>query len=177
MAKLSGERANDPVCLKRRAGVVGPTRTGREPVRKPRREPRRRSCGCQHVTVSRLDLRCPSGCEDGRFEALNAPLIVDGTGRYVEHDASQATFVCVRCQAVAVDLAGAAREMRAGERIAPMTLTCPACGLELLPPEDEPLTELLECPACETRFSFEEGIDRLHGGGGAPPWAEAPPPG
>jgi DNA-directed RNA polymerase subunit RPC12/RpoP len=119
-------------------------------------------------SVALLDLRCPNGCEEGRFEALNAPLIVDRAGRYVEHDASTATYVCARCQSVAVDLAGAAREMRhAEERGAPVVLRCPACGLEMLPPEDDPMTDVVECPACETRFSVEEGMDHLLGGGGA----------
>jgi len=119
--------------------------------------------------VSSLDLHCPNGCEDGRFEALNAPLIVDRSGRYVSHDDGSATYVCARCQSVAVDLASAAREMQYGEERTLVTLQCPACGLEMLPPEDDPLAALLECPACETRFAVEEGMSRLHGdGGGAP---------
>jgi DNA-directed RNA polymerase subunit RPC12/RpoP len=119
--------------------------------------------------VAALDLRCPSGCDDGRFEALNAPLIVDRTGRYLFHDATAATYLCSRCQAVAVDLAGAARELRTREEWTPEVLTCPACGLEMLPPEDDPLAGVVECPACETRFSLEEGMDRLHGNSGGAP--------
>jgi len=111
-------------------------------------------------------LQCPSGCDDARFEALNAPLIVDRTGRYVSHDASVATYVCARCQSVAVDLAGAAEQMQYAEERAQITLTCPACGLQMLPPVDDPLAALLECPACETRFAIEEGMTRLHGDGG-----------
>ena len=115
-----------------------------------------------------LDLHCPSGCEDGRFEALNAPVTVDRSGRYLEHDGSLATYVCVRCQSVAVDLAGAARELQYGDDRSQVTITCPACGLEMLPPEDDPLASQLECPACETRFALEEGMARLHGDGGRP---------
>ena len=111
-----------------------------------------------------LELRCPSGCPDGRFEALNAPLIVDRSGRYVEHEADTATYVCVRCQSVAIDVAAAAREMRRQESAQPELLACPVCGLEMLPPEDEPQAALVECPACETRFGIEEGRRFLHGG-------------
>ncbi|HKR99495.1 MAG TPA: hypothetical protein VJU79_08270 [Candidatus Dormibacteraeota bacterium] len=120
--------------------------------------------------MSSLDLHCPNDCEDGRFEALNAPLTVDRNGRYLEHDGSAATYVCVHCQSVAVDLAGAARELQYGEERSQVTITCPACGLEMLPPEDDPLATLLECPACETRFAVEEGMARLHGGGGPVPF-------
>ncbi len=112
-----------------------------------------------------LDLQCPNGCDAARFEALNAELIVDRAGRYVEHHAKAATYVCASCQAIAIDIAGAAREMRAGDEHVPETVTCPACGLEMLPPEDDPFASLLECPACETRFSVEEGMSHLHGGG------------
>ena len=117
--------------------------------------------------MSTLDLRCPSGCDDGRFEALNTPLIVDASGRYIEHRAEGATYVCARCQCVAVDLGGAAREMRRGEESSVLTLNCPACGLSMLPPEDEPLASLLECPACETRFQIDEAMTRLHSAGGS----------
>jgi len=116
--------------------------------------------------VSKIDLQCPNGCEDGRFEALNAPVIVDRSGRYITHDAANATYICARCQSVAVDVAGAAREMQYGERRSQATIMCPACGLEMLPPEDDPFASLLECPACETRFAIEEGMARLHGDGG-----------
>lgn len=113
------------------------------------------------------DLQCPNGCPDGRFEALNAPLVVDRAGRYVSHDASRATFVCARCQGVAVDVAAAAREMERDHRYSgdlPDVLTCPGCGTEMLPPEDDPLAALLECPMCGQRFSPEEGRGRLLGG-------------
>jgi hypothetical protein len=33
----------------------------------------------------------------------------------------------------------------------------------MLPPEDDPLAAVVECPVCETRFSIEEGSPRLHG--------------
>jgi hypothetical protein len=110
-------------------------------------------------------LACPNNCPDGRFEALNAPMLVDRTGRYAGHDDSRATYVCAVCQSVAVDVAAAAREMRRnhGERV--VTLTCPSCGMRMLPPEDDPMASLVECPACETRFEVEEGTARLHGGG------------
>lgn len=114
--------------------------------------------------MRQLELRCPSGCEDGRFEALNAPLIVDRAGRYVEHDPGAATYVCVRCQSVAVDVASAAREMRMRETVQGDTLVCPACGLEMLMPEEDPGAAVVECPACETRFGVEEGRRFLHGG-------------
>jgi DNA-directed RNA polymerase subunit RPC12/RpoP len=115
--------------------------------------------------VALLDLRCPNGCPDGRFEALNAPMVVDRAGRYVEHDARSATYVCMRCQAVAIDVGAAARAMHEGEVIQPIVLECPACGTEMLPPDDDPDAPFLECPACGARFAFEEGMRRLHGGG------------
>jgi hypothetical protein len=126
--------------------------------------------------VSTLELRCPNGCDDGRFEALNAPLIVDRAGRYLGHEAGAATYLCERCQSVAIDLAAAAREMQRREESGPQTLKCPGCGLEMLPPEDDPFAILLECPSCETRFSGEEGMTRLHGGGNGTSqgWDEAP---
>ena len=114
--------------------------------------------------MARLDLHCPNGCEDGVFEVLNAEVLVDRSGAYLRHRAGGATYVCATCQAVAVDLAGVAREMRRETTVHPEVLHCPSCGLELLPPENEPLTQVLECPACETRFGVEEGMRRLLGG-------------
>lgn len=107
-------------------------------------------------------LACPNGCPEGRFEALNAPLLVDSAGRYVGHDDSAATYVCAVCQSVAIDVAAAAREMRRRGEERVVTLTCPSCGLRMLPPEDDPLATVVECPACETRFDVEEGQARLH---------------
>jgi DNA-directed RNA polymerase subunit RPC12/RpoP len=108
-------------------------------------------------------LACPNNCPEGRFEALNAPMFVDRRGRYAGHDDSRATYVCAVCQSVAIDVAAAAREMQrqSAERV--VTLTCPACGMRMLPPEDDPLAPLIECPACETRFEVEEGTAHLHG--------------
>lgn len=117
--------------------------------------------------MARLDLHCPSGCEGGVFEALNAQMLVDRAGRYLRHRTEATTYVCAVCQSVAIDLASAAREMRRRTQVAPMSLRCPACGLEMLPPEDDAFADLLECPACETRFAFEEGMRSLHGGGRA----------
>ncbi|MBV9100640.1 MAG: hypothetical protein JOZ46_04975 [Candidatus Dormibacteraeota bacterium] len=96
---------------------------------------------------------------------MNAPLIVDGSGRYLEHDSTTATYVCMRCQSVAVDVAAAAREMRLRETLQTDTLVCPVCGLEMLLPEEDPDAAVVECPACETRFGVEEGRRFLHGGG------------
>ncbi len=111
-----------------------------------------------------MQLRCPNGCDGQRFEALNAPLIVDAAGRYVEHRSRAATYVCAQCQAVAVDIAAAAREMHRRESPAQQALVCPACGLEMLPPEDDPFAAVVECPGCETRFGVEEGTRYLLGG-------------
>ena len=114
--------------------------------------------------MARLDLQCLNGCEEGVFEVLNAEVLVDRTGAYLRHRAGAATYVCATCQAVAVDLAGVVREMRRETVVRPEVVHCPTCGIELLLPEDEPLTELLECPSCETRFGVEEGRRRLLGG-------------
>ena len=113
-----------------------------------------------------LDLHCPSGCDGGEFEQLNARVIVDGTGRYLRHEADAVTYVCATCQSVAVDLAAASREIRRDTTVQPVTLRCPSCGLQMLPPEDAPLAQLVECPACETQFGIEEGTRHLHGDGG-----------
>jgi len=113
----------------------------------------------------RRDLQCPNGCPERRFEVLNAAVIVDSRGDYLGHDARGATYVCATCQSVAVDVAAAAREMLRERVAAPSTLVCPACATKMLPPEDEPLADLLECPACGVHFAVEEGMPRLHGGG------------
>lgn len=115
----------------------------------------------------RRDLHCPNGCPEGTFEALNAPLIVGRDGAYISHDARAATYRCTSCSSVAVDLWAAAREMQHDRSAQPPTLTCPACGTMMLPPVDDPLATLVECPACGQRFAIEEGMPRLHGGGGA----------
>jgi DNA-directed RNA polymerase subunit RPC12/RpoP len=113
--------------------------------------------------VSPGHLACPNNCPEGRFEALNAPMFVDRSGRYAGHDGSQATYVCAVCQSVAVDVAAAAAEMHRRGDDNVVTLVCPSCGLRMLPPEDDPLAMVIECPACETRFEVEEGTRRLHG--------------
>ncbi len=112
------------------------------------------------------DLACPHGCAGERFEALNAPLHVDRRRRYLDHDDSHATFVCAECGAVAVDLAQVAVAMRRDAEAEPLTLVCPHCGAEMLPPLDDELAPHVECPICETRFAVEEGMRWLHGGGG-----------
>lgn len=111
------------------------------------------------------DLWCPAQCPEGRFEVLNAPLIVGRDGRYLGHDDSRATYVCAVCGGVAIDLAAAARQMREHDVAEPATLTCPACATVMLPPEDDPLAGVVECPVCGERFTTEEGTLRLHGGG------------
>lgn len=114
--------------------------------------------------MTTLDLQCPNGCPEGLFEALNAPLIVDRSGRYVRHDRSAATYVCVACQGVAIDVAAAAREMRRVTAAVSAVLHCPVCGLDMAPPEDDPFATELECPGCAARFSVDEAMRRLHGG-------------
>ncbi len=110
-----------------------------------------------------IELQCPHSCAEGRFEALNAPLIVDRHGEYLSHSTRAVTYVCAICQSVAVNIAAAAREMRrAGLTQAP-SLACPSCGSRMLPPEDDPLADLVECPFCDHRFSIEEGMTHLHG--------------
>ena len=113
-------------------------------------------------------LACPTGCVDGRFEALNAPMMVDRNGRYLSHDASMATYVCNVCRMVAIDVAAAGRAMRTDGPAPLTTLTCPACGVVMLPPEDDEMAVVVECPACEARFAVEEGMPRLHGAGEDP---------
>ena len=116
------------------------------------------------VGVTRM-LSCPNRCDTRRFEALNAPLYVDPSGRYVEHDSSHAAYVCAECGSVAVDIAAAMREAERPRDVEPATLVCPGCGTEMLPPEGDPLAAIVECPVCETRFTIEEGSPSLHGHG------------
>ena len=71
-----------------------------------------------------------------------------------------------QCVVFSVDVAAAAREMHRRGDDHVVTLTCPSCSMRLLPPEDDPLASVIECPACETRFELEEGMPRLHGQGG-----------
>ena len=59
--------------------------------------------------------------------------------------------------------------MREQEAPMPATLTCPGCAAVMLPPEDDPLATLVECPTCGQRFSPEEGTLRLHGGSAGDP--------
>jgi len=113
------------------------------------------------------DLQCPNGCPDGTFEALNAPLIVDRQGRYLRHEDRAASYRCTSCGSIAVDLWAAAREMRHDRVAEPPTMTCPSCGTLMLPPVEDPLAPFVECPACGQQFAIEEGMPRLHGGGGA----------
>ncbi len=114
----------------------------------------------------RRDLYCPNGCPEGTFEALNAPLIVNRSAEYVRHDDRAATYRCTTCSSVAVDLWAAAREMQHDRTAQPLTLTCPACGTMMLPPVDDPLATVVECPQCGQQFAVEEGMPHLHGGGG-----------
>ena len=113
--------------------------------------------------MRRRDLRCPSGCTGGRFEALTAPVYVASRARYLEHDDSLATFVCAECQSVAIDLIQAADLMQRDEDVEPQVLVCPQCGIQMLPPLDDELAPFVECPMCETRFAIEEGMPHLHG--------------
>ena len=89
-------------------------------------------------------------------------MFVDRAGRYAGHDAGAATYVCAVCQSVAVDVAAAARELEQRGEERAVVLTCPSCGVQMLPPADDPAAPVIECPACETRFDVEEGIPRLH---------------
>lgn len=114
--------------------------------------------------MSDRQLACPNRCRSDRFEALNAPLFVNGSGGYVGHDASRATYVCSVCAAVAIDVGAAAREMERETAATPPSLLCPGCATRMLMPEDDPLASLVECPLCGQRFSVEEGSSRLHGG-------------
>lgn len=113
--------------------------------------------------AQRRRLQCINGCDADRFEALNAPVFVDGGGHLVEFDATRATFVCAMCGSVALDIAAAARQMSEQEEAEVQPITCPSCGTEMLPPEDDPLAELVECPMCGQRFTTDEGRRGLLG--------------
>ncbi|MBV8300686.1 MAG: hypothetical protein JOY68_02045 [Candidatus Dormibacteraeota bacterium] len=72
-----------------------------------------------------------------------------------------ATYVCLTCRSVAVDVAAVAQELHDPEPVEPLVLECPGCGLEMLPPDDDAGAVMLQCPACETRFAIEEGMRHL----------------
>src|SRR5579872_1558155 len=109
-----------------------------------------------------MQLQCPNGCAERRFEALNAPLYVDSAGRYLRHGTKGATYVCATCQSVALDVNAVGQLMRKDQDAPPLVLVCPTCQTQMLPPED-PLSGYVECPACETAFAIEEGLTQLHG--------------
>ncbi|HUY60800.1 MAG TPA: hypothetical protein VMW49_02885 [Candidatus Dormibacteraeota bacterium] len=114
--------------------------------------------------ASRRELACPNRCPEGRFEVLGAPVFVDRTGTYTGHDDRRATFRCVTCQAVALDLRAVAAAMRRESRHSPGEgLRCPGCGSWLLAPEADPLAPLLECPSCGVRFEADEARPELLG--------------
>lgn len=121
---------------------------------------------CPVFGSTRRQLSCTNGCRSDRFEALNAPVFVDAGGRVVDVGLARATYLCTACGGVALDIAAAGREMRAHghDEAAPEILTCPGCGTGMLPPEDDPLADVVECPVCEQRFGIEEGRRLLLGG-------------
>ena len=121
-----------------------------------------------------MDLRCPNHCSRGLFEVVNATLVVDREGDYVTHEARRSAYLCVECRGVAIDLAAAAQELLSSDEVEATTLTCPQCGTEMLPPEDDPLATVMECPTCEHRFTLEEGMSHLHGEGSHDSWSEGP---
>ncbi len=86
-------------------------------------------------------------------------------GSYLEHQDKVASFRCAGCGAVALDLAAAATAMARERRSAPATtVTGPACGAVLLPPDDYDAGAEMECPEREGVFSLEEGSPHLLGG-------------
>ena len=67
---------------------------------------------------------------------------------------------------IAIDMAEVVREMQRVTRVESVVLLCPGCGLEMLPPEHDPFATTLECPSCQARFTADEAMRHLHGGGG-----------
>ena len=117
------------------------------------------------MAVGKRQLVCPHGCQPARFELLGGAVFVDARGSYLEHQDKLASFRCASCAAVALDLAAAAAAMARENRNAPAaTLTCPACGVVLLPPDDYAAGAEMECPECGGVFSLEEGSPHLLGG-------------
>jgi len=113
---------------------------------------------------ARRHLVCPSGCREGKFEILGAPVLVDSSGRYLSHQDKVATFRCAECQVVAIDLAAAASARARDTGYAPPpSLQCPACGSRLLAPEDHDPALDLECPECGAVFTWDEGSPSLLG--------------
>lgn len=109
------------------------------------------------------DLHCPNGCPEGRFEALGAVVVVDRRSHLVDVATGASTFVCATCRSVAVDLAAVPVEMAGELEVTRQHLVCPACRLEMLPPEEDPLAPVLQCPGCRAHFTPEEGMPHLFG--------------
>ncbi|MFN2450784.1 MAG: hypothetical protein ABR541_00335 [Candidatus Dormibacteria bacterium] len=124
--------------------------------------------------MSGMNLRCPNHCARGLFEVVNATLVVDREGDYVTHEARRSAYLCLECRGVAMDVAAAARELLSSDEIEQATLTCPLCETEMLPPEDDPLATLMECPSCGHRFTLDEGMTHLHGEGSRDRWSAEP---
>lgn len=95
---------------------------------------------------------------------------MDSSGRYLSHRDREASFRCAECQAVGIDLAAAAsaRARDTGDSPLPI-LRCPACGDDLLAPEDHDEGADLECPGCGAIFSWDEGSPSLLGSFSLPP--------
>ncbi len=116
------------------------------------------------MTAGRRHLVCPYGCQPGRFELIGGAVFVDPQGRYLSHEDRLASFRCEICGSVAIDLAAAAAARARDLGAAAMaTVVCPSCQARLLPPDDPDPSSQLECPACGSVFSFEEGSEHLLG--------------
>ncbi|MGH7667252.1 MAG: hypothetical protein ACREN1_08100 [Candidatus Dormibacteria bacterium] len=102
-------------------------------------------------------------------------MYVDAAGRYLSHQDQAASFRCAECQAVAIDLAAAARARARDTGYAPEpVLSCPACGDQLLAPEERDDTSDLECPGCGAIFSWDEGSASVLGRFSTEPEGERP---
>jgi predicted RNA-binding Zn-ribbon protein involved in translation (DUF1610 family) len=116
------------------------------------------------VTAGKRHLVCPYGCQPQRFELIGGAVFVDQRGLYLNHEERLASFRCESCGAVAIDLAdAAAARARESGSAGQITVTCPACGTRLLPPDELDPGAQLECPSCGAIFSFEEGSQHLLG--------------
>lgn len=96
--------------------------------------------------VNRMWLACSQGCGGSLFKVVDAEVLLDSAGDYVEHHILQPSYACANCGAPAFDLAEVPNEMAAeAEADAPppsLDVLCPVCETPVQ------VGPQMECPNC-----------------------------